>query len=298
MLMKIETEGFDRIYCYENSNVLKNLIGIKNLDELDKSERVISGNRIIEMQFHPVKGNLDYKHLQDIHKRIFGDVYEWAGKERTVDIAKSNLFCRAVFLSDFAQDTFSKYAAENYLIGCNKEVAAGRLSYYLGEVNALHPFREGNGRAQREFIRCAALAAGYKMDWSKVSPEQMLEASLESFDGNYNKLQAIFLENMERSSIREHFEDVKTIVPQKGPLHDACKQYFDRVTSIIKDLKKNGFQQSDDAVHSMFSIEREIGREISVRELLAHQTAEGKIGEAARQMAHFEKPGIDLVQVR
>lgn len=296
--MKIETEGFDKIYCYENSNVLRNLEGIKNLDELNNFERSFTKNRIMVLQLHPVKGNLDYKHLQNIHKNIFNGLYEWAGKERIVDIAKSNLFCRAAFLSDFAQDIFSKYAAENYIIGCNKEVAAGKLSYYLGEVNALHPFREGNGRTQREFIRCAALVAGYKMDWSKVRPEQMLEASLESFDGNYNKFQAIFLENMERSSIREHFEDVKTIVPQKGPLHDACKQYFDRVTSIVKDLKKNGLQQSDDAVHSMFSIEREMGREISVRELLAHQTAEGKIGEAARQMAHFEKPGIDLVQVR
>ena len=119
--MQIESEGHDRIYCYERSNVLINKPGIRDSQRLADYERKKSSMRLLELAGSPARGNLDYKHLKKIHKAIFQDIYEWAGKERTVDIAKSNLFCRAMFLNDMASDIFRKYAEENYLLGCTKK---------------------------------------------------------------------------------------------------------------------------------------------------------------------------------
>ena len=62
----------------------------------------------------------------------------------------------------------------------NYDEFISKIAYYFSEINALHPFREGNGRTQREFIRELALKCGYKIDFSKISKEQMLEASKDS----------------------------------------------------------------------------------------------------------------------
>jgi cell filamentation protein len=67
------------------------------------------------------------------------------------------------------------------LRGNDSKVFCERAAYYLGEINALHPFREGNGRAQREFIRELALQAGFEVSWDLVTQEEMLAASVARF---------------------------------------------------------------------------------------------------------------------
>ena len=71
---------------------------------------------------------------------------------------------------------------ESYLQGLDKQKLAERLAYYIGEINAIHPFREGNGRSQRMFIELLALHNGYKLDFAKISNEEMLEASMQTFN--------------------------------------------------------------------------------------------------------------------
>jgi cell filamentation protein len=76
-------------------------------------------------------------------------------------------------------------------------VFSERAAYYLGEINALHPFREGNGRAQREFINHLARANGYVIDWTTMSPEEMTQASIEAFHrGDITKLAALIRYNL------------------------------------------------------------------------------------------------------
>ena len=86
---------------------------------------------------------MDIKHLQAIHRYIFQDVYDWAGKVRTVDIAKGNMFCNVRFISGQADEIFTKLKEEKYLAGLDEETFIKRLAYYFSEINALHPFREG-----------------------------------------------------------------------------------------------------------------------------------------------------------
>ncbi len=181
----------DELYCYPGSNVLKNKMGIWDKEQFHETERKLTMLRILELLDKPVRGAFDLKHLQAIHAYIFQDVYDWAGELRKVDIAKGNMFCNAMFLSGQAEEIFGRLKAENYLYGL-KDGFAARLAYYFSEINALHPFREGNGRSQREFIRCLALHNGYVINFVNAGKNEMLEASRESFLCEYGAMESLF----------------------------------------------------------------------------------------------------------
>lgn len=83
----------DSKYCYPNSNVLKNKLNITDDKVLFEAEKELTTIRLKELQSNPIRGKYDFSHLKAIHKYIFQDIYTWAGKERTVEIGKGNLFC-------------------------------------------------------------------------------------------------------------------------------------------------------------------------------------------------------------
>ena len=123
----------------------------------------------------------DRKHIKQIHKYLFEDIYPFAGEFRTENIAKGEFrFAQSEYIEPELENLLNKLKKENYLEGLDKKELAIKLAYYLAELNVLHPFREGNGRTNREFIRQLALKNGYKLDLKKVKAEQILEASIES----------------------------------------------------------------------------------------------------------------------
>jgi cell filamentation protein len=166
-------------YLYPGTNVLKNRRDLTNPELLERFEARRTHQRIALLVHTPVPGKFDIAHLKAIHRYIFQDVYEWAGQFRTVNISKGgHLFGLAVFLEPALQQTLEKLATENYLVDLDVATFANRAAYFLGELNAAHPFREGNGRTQREFIRELGLKAGHYIDWRATTPEEMLEASM------------------------------------------------------------------------------------------------------------------------
>lgn len=182
---------WDREYCYPESNVLINKLNIQDADALHTAEREITSLRLAAAKMQPIKGKFDMKHLQKIHRYVFGDVYEWAGKLRHVDIAKGNQFCLAMNLDTYGSNLFKKLEQEHYLINSTENIPH-RLAYYLSEINVLHPFREGNGRAQRLFIEYLASVAGYRVDFSQVNAEEMIVASADSFACDYESMNHMF----------------------------------------------------------------------------------------------------------
>lgn len=182
----------DTVYCYPDSDVLINKLGIREQERLHTFERKLTMLRLLEMIDKPIKGNFDFRHLKAIHRYIFQDVYDWAGKIRKVDIAKGNMFCNVMFIEAQAEEIFGNIRRDNYLTGLDKDSFVKKLAYYFSEINALHPFREGNGRSQREFIRSLALKNGYIVNFSKISEEEMLKASQESFLCDYDAMEELF----------------------------------------------------------------------------------------------------------
>ncbi|MCD7882341.1 MAG: Fic family protein [Lachnospiraceae bacterium] len=162
------------------------------MDKLHSFERRLTMLRLSELLDKPVIGKFNLEHLQKIHRYIFQDIYEWAGQIRTVDIAKENMFCNVKFIESQAEIIFENLKKENYLVGLEKEIFIKRLAYYFAEINALHPFREGNGRSQREFIRSLALHNGYVISFANISGEDMINASKKSFLCDYEEMERIF----------------------------------------------------------------------------------------------------------
>ena len=182
---------WDREYCYPGSHVLRNKLNITSAEALAEAEREITSIRIAVAKLKPLRGQFDLKHLQKIHKSVFGDIYPWAGKLRHVNISKGNQFCLAMNLETYADNLFRNLERERYLIGCMESVPH-RLAWYLSEINVLHPFREGNGRVQRLFIEYLAAVAGYRVDFSDVSPREMIVASADSFACEYGSIYEMF----------------------------------------------------------------------------------------------------------
>lgn len=168
-------------YCYKNSNVLINKLDIHNEKVLQKFEAKITAAKLLALRKKGIIGNFDTQHLIDIHTYLFEDIYPFAGKFRNENIAKGVFrFAEFEYIEPELERLLNELKSENYLEGLSKKDLTQRLAYYLSELNVLHPFREGNGRTIREFIRELALKNGYVLNLSNVSPSDFLKASIKS----------------------------------------------------------------------------------------------------------------------
>ena len=144
----------DDTYCYPHSSVLRNIPGIRDQAALSAVEADITMLKMMELDAHPVSGSFDTAHLMLIHRRIFEDIYEWAGEFRTVEISKGIPFCYCANIRAQLDSLLGDLRDEDCLRDiADRDTYVSRLAYYLGELNAIHPFREGNGRAQRKFVQ-------------------------------------------------------------------------------------------------------------------------------------------------
>ena len=185
-------------YTYPGTDILRNIPDIRDPERLAAFEANATAARLAELDVAALKGPFDIVHLKSIHKCIFQDVYSWAGEFRTVNISKSgHLFGAAAFVEPVLQEMLRRLQGENHLRGAEPQGFAQRAGFYIGEINAIHPFRDGNGRAQREFIRELGIQAGFVIDWTKVARDQVMAASLESFTtGDNSRLAAVIQQCM------------------------------------------------------------------------------------------------------
>jgi len=199
-------------YSYPGTNVLRNLPGIKDPEQLADFEYSMATLREIQQIENPIRGDFDLKHLQAIHKELFKDVYDWAGEIRTVGISKGgSSFAPPALIEQYGNSTvFADLKKDNLLQGMEKEQLVERLSHHFSEINALHPFREGNGRATRVFITELVKQTGHSLDFDKVDPDAWIKASRASFVGQMEPIQDIFRDSVTSNQDLERSE--KTFV--------------------------------------------------------------------------------------
>lgn len=160
-------------YKYPGTDVLKNVAGLRTAEQLARFEYEQSNLEFEQLLLKPVAGQFDLAHLKAIHKQLFQSVYEWAGETRTVNIAKGGFpFAQPAFIDSSMATIAADLAKENRLIGLDKSQFVQRLSHHYAELNAVHPFREGNGRATRVFIGQLAKDAGYELDQSRIENDK------------------------------------------------------------------------------------------------------------------------------
>ena len=179
------------------TGVLCNKAGLREQAALDVFELESAGYRILEWDELPGANSFDLSHLCALHRHVFQDVYDWAGQIRNVDITRGNSrFANVNQIDSYATKLFAGLKSEDFLGGLPAGRLAGRLAHYLSEINALHPFRDGNGRVQRVFISQLASAAGFSWDYSAATREEMYTAMEAAFFGNEELLARLIAQNL------------------------------------------------------------------------------------------------------
>ena len=179
-------ERFDDPYCYPNGRVLKNLADIRKPEPLEIFEVRATTLRASE----PLPtGNFDPAHYRSVHHHLFQDVYDWAGEYRSIRIAKNDaMFCYPEHIAEQMGLLFAALDSGPLAGGGSREDFIAAAATFLAELNAIHPFREGNGRTQLTFLFLLGERAGHSLDMARISPEAMLAAMVESFNGRLEAL--------------------------------------------------------------------------------------------------------------
>lgn len=167
------------IYCYAQTEILKNKLSIQDPNLLEEAEAEYTAQRLLELEAEPLKGRFSLSYLQNIHHYIFQDIYPFAGKLRTEDISKGDtMFARSQHIKGYTNKILTELKMEVYLKGLPLNQFSNRIAYYMAELNIIHPFREGNGRAIREFIRSLAANCSYTINWNAIDKNILLNASI------------------------------------------------------------------------------------------------------------------------
>ena len=179
-------------YCYPGSNVLVNLLNIRDADELAEAETEFTAERYRTYEAQQLSlADFSFEHLQHLHHHLFQDLYKWAGQPRKVDISKGTTrFCTCSRIRPEANKLFSSIPA---LIDLNnaQDLVAKVADLYC-EMNILHPFREGNGRVQRFFFEELLFTLGYEITWPPIAKDTWIDANIAGYDLNLEPLKAIF----------------------------------------------------------------------------------------------------------
>lgn len=178
--------GYDDPYLFPGSRTLKNRLGIIDPLVLDQAERFIVAQRVSE---GVPDGAFDLAHLQAIHRHLFQDIYEWAGEIRTVEISKgAQQFQFRQYIHTGLADVHRRLARSQFLTGLSRQDFAQQVAVILGDVNFVHPFREGNGRAQLQYLSLLAKRAGHPIDLARIDAARWVGASQVSHAADYSPM--------------------------------------------------------------------------------------------------------------
>ncbi len=215
-------------YLDPQSGILRNKFGLSDQASLDRAEADAVAVRSILLQGNPLKGDFDSQHLKQIHEYLFQDVYEWAGQFRTIAMVKADYvdggrvtrFTSPDLIEGELAGVFQNLARDGFLKGLSRRDFAHKMGILFAEINRIHPFREGNGRAQRQFVRQLSNSVGYKLHFEVVSKERLVQASILSASGNVDMMVRLM----------DEITDTERIQP---------------LAKVIDHLKRNDFKWND-----------------------------------------------------
>jgi cell filamentation protein len=184
----------DDPYLFPDVPVLRNRLGIKDEATLDYHERELVTARIVE---GAPSGDFDLAHLRRIHRHLFQDIYDWAGEVRTVEISKGGStfqFCKSIPIG--MADVHRRLERADFLCGLSAGDFAKEAGQFLGDVNYVHPFREGNGRTQLQYLKQLGRRAGHIIDLTRLNRDKgrWIEVSIASHQADYGPMSRVIRE--------------------------------------------------------------------------------------------------------
>jgi cell filamentation protein len=267
-------------YVYPGTETLINKLNIRDSELLQSLE----GTLFAEMALLPLpKGQLDLDHLKALHKHYFGDIYDWAGQIRSVDISKGeSFFARKEFIGNEAQKIFNKLKAENYLQDLPEDKLCEKLSYYFNELNAVHPFREGNGRTLRAFCSALADRSDHRLNWKAVTREEYIHASICGFKGDYVAMEKVFQKIAQKI---ERSQDLSSHIILDKSVQKMLKSYVEKEVQFFELVKQKNSHLSQPDIskeyaNKAFSVKQEIKK--LAQKIIKHETVQRVLKSGVR----------------
>lgn len=184
--------------CYPGTTCLINKLGIRDEVALTETEAAVVLGKASLLDQQPIAGGFDFDHYKRIHQFLFCDLYDWAGQIRSINISKKGTaFVPAAEIEPCADECFKRLAGFSGERLSHRELAEEVADFYH-TVNMLHPFREGNGRAQRVFFTQWIRSLGYDLDLSSVDPDAFMIATIYAAQGVMDQLVDFFEQTIER----------------------------------------------------------------------------------------------------
>lgn len=178
-------------YCYPGSTVLRNKLDIRDDVTLSEVERQLSAIAADNVDFSLPPYSLAY--LQNIHRTLFSDLYEWAGELRTVGISKQNTrFCQPEYMAREAEKIFKRMAAADWFEGKGRADLIVAVAEAYSDLNVVHPFREGNGRTQRILFEHLIMNAGFEISWWGIDEDEWICANIAAYNCNLGLMEQVF----------------------------------------------------------------------------------------------------------
>jgi len=291
--------------CYAGSDVLINKFGVKDADIARAIEYKFASVRDLELSASPIEGEFNFEHLQKIHEHLFQDLYDWAGKTRTVDFAKrskqTGLVSKFVpqMVMDLKIEEFDRFMVQNnQLRNLPKAEFVKQFAEVYSQLNELHPFREGNGRSTRIFLRELAKQAGYDLSiesidgdrWNYASHKAMVQYDVKNPDvrlsPNKFELRQIFHEILKPTREHAFRHETKESAIQQYP---ELKNVFGRLSELEQNASK---KLTPDKVEKLMTMEHE-----RVAEKLATMSKQQEPKAEVGQEQNTQKVGLDKYQV-
>lgn len=183
--------------CYPGTTVLVNKLNIREQEKLNRAEKMSVAVRTAELMQMTFTEPLTFEFYCYLHQALFGDIYDWAGKIRTIDLSKKGTnFCRHDQLYSLGTAKFNYLQKNNEFDGLSREQYIKEIADFYHELNMLHPFREGNGRTERLFFSLLLKRNGNRIDFSKYDADYLMSATIYAAQGVID-----YLENFFRASI-------------------------------------------------------------------------------------------------
>ncbi len=185
-------EDFFERYLLEH-----NLLGISSLKTLYQAEKEITLQKSLMLEKEPIGAGFSYEHLKKIHHFLFEDIYDFAGRDRCelgiefLGKGKSR-FILGSEIPKWSEIIFNELEQKCFFTNYSESMLLEGVVMLFADINALHPFREGNGRVQRIFIKQLVQTLGYDLDFSKVSQLENEYASKEAMFNRLDKMHAMF----------------------------------------------------------------------------------------------------------
>lgn len=183
--------------CYEGTTTLINKLGITDENELKSTEALITAYKAASLINEPLAPNFGFDNYKELHRILFENLYDWAGKTRTIALSKTaTVFTVPERIEELGGLIFARLKKLHYFTKLPLSEFTIEIADLYHSLNMLHPFREGNGRTERVFFVQLIRNAGYDIDYSTLNSDLLMIGSIQAASGVMDTLVKFFEENI------------------------------------------------------------------------------------------------------